>query len=187
MVGIVVLGRKEIDAIRADIACLVILSCVTKPPPDFGSPSQGKLKADIWCTICTICLPTTLIRLWGLWKSRDHSQQLVDNFMDLVQAIILASSRMASKQCADLSLFLMQHYQEGILELFPNKHRNKPNLHATLHLPELLLKFGPPHAWWTFPFERLIGHLQQLNTNHKLGAFRHYSYTLHTHSDLTLF
>jgi len=57
------------------------------------------------------------------------------------------------------------------LGAFPGKHRDQPNLHAALHLPELLLKFGPVHAWWAYAFEQLIGHLQQTNTNQKIGEY----------------
>ena len=29
--------------------------------------------------------------------------------------------------------------------------------------------YGPVHAWWTFPFERLIGLLQRIPTNFQNG------------------
>jgi hypothetical protein len=58
-----------------------------------------------------------------------------------------------------------------LIALFPEKDTDRPNLHASLHLPELLLKYGPVHAWWAYPFECLIGHIQQLNTNYIIGVF----------------
>lgn len=136
--------------------------------------------------MCTICLPITLIRCWGNPEAKSYNerrQHIVDNFMDLSQAVILATSRAVSVQNAQLSLSLMQKYQETVLELFPDKHRDKPNLHAALHLPQLLLKFGPVHAWWTYPFERLIGSLQQLNTNKKIGESRdtNHCFTVYIH------
>jgi hypothetical protein len=42
-----------------------------------------------------------------------------------------------------------------------------------LHLHEYLLLFGPVHAWWTFSFERMIGMLQQMQTNSKIGMYSH--------------
>jgi hypothetical protein len=169
----VVFGSKEIREIRTDMARLVLPSWMSKPPPDFGSPSRGKLKADIWRTMCTICLPITLIRCWGIPASGEDSRKLriVKNFMDLVQAVILATSRAVSTRHADQCMSLMQRYQEGVVKLFPEKHKDKPNLHAALHLPGLLLKYGPVHSWWAYPFERLIGQLQQINTNYIIGAF----------------
>jgi hypothetical protein len=89
--------------------------------------------------------------------------------MHLVQAVILATGRSVSREQIQQCLKHMQAYQEGVLELFPEKHRDKPNLHAALHLPQLLEKFGPVHAWWTYPFERIIGYLQNINTIMKIG------------------
>jgi hypothetical protein len=40
-----------------------------------------------------------------------------------------------------------------------------------MHLYEYLIRYGPVHAWWTFPFERVIGMLQRIPTNYKLGQY----------------
>ena len=45
------------------------------------------------------------------------------------------------------------------------------NHHMAMHIHTFMLLFGPVHSWWTFPFERLIGHLQRLSTNDKPGKF----------------
>jgi hypothetical protein len=37
------------------------------------------------------------------------------------------------------------------------------------HLHDFLILFGPVRNWWTFPFERLIGHLQRLPQNHRFS------------------
>lgn len=37
------------------------------------------------------------------------------------------------------------------------------------HIKDYLVLFGPVHAWWTFPFERLIGMLQRMPNNGKIG------------------
>jgi hypothetical protein len=39
----------------------------------------------------------------------------------------------------------------------------------SLHIPEFLLLFGPVHSWWTFPFERMIGSIQRMPSNGKIG------------------
>ena len=44
-----------------------------------------------------------------------------------------------------------------------------PNHHNALHLGAFFERFGPMHGWWMFPFERLIGVLQDVNTNYKQG------------------
>ncbi|KIK72239.1 hypothetical protein PAXRUDRAFT_181096, partial [Paxillus rubicundulus Ve08.2h10] len=45
----------------------------------------------------------------------------------------------------------------------------QPNHHASLHLDKFLHRYGPMHGWWMFPFERVIGSLQKMNMNHKIG------------------
>lgn len=63
----------------------------------------------------------------------------------------------------------LKKYLSEIRELFPDA-RPSTNQHVSLHLPFFLKQFGPVHSWWTFPFERLIGVLQQLPTNNKSGG-----------------
>ncbi|EIN10110.1 hypothetical protein PUNSTDRAFT_66638 [Punctularia strigosozonata HHB-11173 SS5] len=45
----------------------------------------------------------------------------------------------------------------------------RSNHHMAFHIYDFLLLFGPVHSWWCFPFERLIGRLQRLPHNHRLG------------------
>jgi hypothetical protein len=62
----------------------------------------------------------------------------------------------------------MQVYLNGIWDLFP-EYKFHPNHHMAFHLREYLILFGPIHAWWTFPFERIIGKLQCIPTSGKIG------------------
>ena len=41
--------------------------------------------------------------------------------------------------------------------------------HMSLHLPHFFNLFNPARTFWTYPFEHLIGHIQQLISNHQLG------------------
>ena len=41
------------------------------------------------------------------------------------------------------------------------------NYHMVLHLPEQILNWGPPTAWWCFPYERRIGELSDTLTSGK--------------------
>jgi hypothetical protein len=65
----------------------------------------------------------------------------------------------------------MVAYLQCLLDLYPNI-QFRPNHHAALHIGTLLTQFGPAHGWWMFPFERVIGILQGINTNSKLGKHR---------------
>ena len=86
----------------------------------------------------------------------------------LMSAVILASSRVTSPSIAAAYLTHMKSYMEGIKKLFP-QYRFRPNHHMALHLHEYLCRFGPVRSWWTFPFERIIGVLQCIPTNFKIG------------------
>ena len=70
----------------------------------------------------------------------------------------------------------MHSYLSGLKELFP-EYSLHPNHHMALHLRDYLLLYGPVHSWWTFPFERLIGILQRISTNYKIGRFSNVFYS----------
>ncbi|KAJ7615265.1 hypothetical protein DFH06DRAFT_1008694 [Mycena polygramma] len=38
------------------------------------------------------------------------------------------------------------------------------------HIYDFLILFGPVISWWTFPFERVIGFLERINTNSHIGG-----------------
>ncbi|KAF8574110.1 hypothetical protein K439DRAFT_1373381 [Ramaria rubella] len=49
---------------------------------------------------------------------------------------------------------------------------HQPNHHMAFHIYDFLLLFGPVWSWWCFAFEQLIGQLQRLPSNHKIGESR---------------
>lgn len=86
----------------------------------------------------------------------------------LVSAIIVATSRNTSIRHADVYVEFMTEYVEGLKEHFPDFQLH-PNHHFAFHLRRYLIQYGPMHEWWTFPFERIIGMLQRVSTNDKIG------------------
>ncbi|KAL5537310.1 hypothetical protein ACEPAF_1133 [Sanghuangporus sanghuang] len=46
-----------------------------------------------------------------------------------------------------------------------------PSMHMATHIPECARRFGSVYSWWTFPFERLIGRLQNIQTSSRTGQF----------------
>lgn len=95
---------------------------------------------------------------------------ILDVTMSLVSAVIAATSRSLTKANADEYHRYMLQYLIGIKHLFPN-YRLRPNHHMALHLNDFLLLFGPVHGWWTFPFERMIGAVQRMPHNGKIGEY----------------
>ncbi|KAG2335989.1 hypothetical protein BDR05DRAFT_897389, partial [Suillus weaverae] len=61
------------------------------------------------------------------------------------------------------------HYVRNLKKIHPT-FALCPNHHATFHIYDYLLLFGPTHSWWCFPFECSIRILQCLPINHKIGG-----------------
>jgi hypothetical protein len=165
-----------VDELRIDIRNFVTPSWLTSIPTNLGEPSHGKLKADQWRTLGTVYLPVSLVRLWASPSNDDPQaatptasrQKLLSLTLSLCSAINIASSRTTSRKKASLYTKYMTEYLEGIRSIMPD-YQFRPNHHMALHLSEYLLLYGPVHGWWTFPFERLIGLLQDIPSNFKNG------------------
>ena len=155
-----------LDQIRKDIGKIIVPSWVEKPPSNFGSSMHGKPKADQWRTICTIHMAITLVRLWGKASATDDEHSVLNNFIQLVVAVDVATRRSMSASRAALFDNNMQAYVKGLRSIY--NHTLVPNHHLSLHLKQCLLLFGPVRGWWSYPFERYNGLLQRLNTNHRI-------------------
>ncbi|KAJ3559008.1 hypothetical protein NM688_g599 [Phlebia brevispora] len=171
-------GRKDVSKvcflsaavlrdIRKDMQRTVLPSWLEAPPANFGSLQHGKLKADQWRTVCTVSMVITLVRLWGSrGTTTEDNKALLENFISLVIAVDQATRRTMSlprAQTYDRHIFA---YLAGLRRLF--SHNLVSNHHLFLHLPELLVRFGPVHSWWSFPFERFNGMLARLKKNYQL-------------------
>jgi hypothetical protein len=62
----------------------------------------------------------------------------------------------------------MKNYLKTLKELQPTQ-RFRPNHINALLVGNYLRLYGPVQSWWMFPFERVIGDLQQISTNNKPG------------------
>jgi len=167
------LTKSQKHQIQHDISATTRPTWQAHLPDNFGDASHGKLKADQWRTSIEFDLPVSLARFWSQQEfSEDggtsNHLELLDNTMHLAAAVFWATSRHTSPRHVERYMEHMIAYIRGILHLFP-QHNLRPHHHNALHLGELLLRFGPVHGWWTFPFERLIGKLQKINSNSKPG------------------
>ena len=148
---------------------------MTSVPSNLGEATHGKLKADQWHALGTTYLPLSLIRLWGLTNTGSprsrRCREILNLTMSLLSAVTVASSHSMSPALANSYLQHMQAYLAGLKEVF-TEYGFHPNHHIALHLHQYLLRFGPVHGWWTFPFERMIGMLQCMPTNGKIGIFK---------------
>jgi hypothetical protein len=144
-------------------------SWIQPPPPNWGTAERGKLSADQWRVICTIHLPITLIRLWGNDTGRMYD--LLRHFMHLVTAVRIANMRISLPNHIRTYNQHIFAYARGWDTLFPDEPL-KPNLHAALHIGNMLDKFGPVHAISSPFYERYINFFHQLKTNRKIGTYR---------------
>lgn len=146
-------------------------------PHNFGYSSAGSMKADEWRVLSMIYLPLALCILWndqdGQAPSSDHAPlHWLDTSMALFQAITLMCRYTTSKAIADRMRNHIIFWSNTLHTVFPHtrEHPFRPNRHVILHIPDFLILFGPVMFWWAFPFERLIGHLQTVNTNNIIGG-----------------
>ena len=142
-------------------------------PRDFGDVKTGTLKADEWRSFTTLYLPVALTMLWGEGSrhvSPDITLSLrttLDHNMQLVQAVILASYRSTDRNRIHLYRQYMGTYLHGLRSYFDCIRSTVQ--HMSCHIHNFLELLRPVHSWWTFPFERMIGHLQRLPSNNKFG------------------
>jgi hypothetical protein len=143
-------------------------------PKHFGEASAGTLKADEWRTLASLYLPIALTSLWGegtyhsSTSTGERLREVLDNTMDLVQAVILICRRSITMSTITEFRKLIERYVRNLHEIHVDA-TPRTNLHMSLHLYIFLVLFGPVHGWWTFTFERLIGYLQHLPSNKKPG------------------
>lgn len=167
---------EVIQRIRDVVKDTVSPSWLNSVPHNFGDAAAGTLKADEWRTMWTVYLPIALVSLWGVDTSHqstaDTSQKLrdvLDHSMALASAITLACMRTMTRARATAYRTHVVAWVRDLERLYPNiKHRT--NNHMAIHIYDFLILFGPVRSWWCFPFERLIGQLQRLHTNHKFGG-----------------
>lgn len=153
-------------AIWDDMTRTQLPSWVSPAPPNWGTAKRGKLSADQWRVICTVHLPITLIRLWGLGSDRE--KDLLVHFMDLVNAVRIANLRVSSQTQVEAYNFHILRYVSNIERYYPDTHL-LPTHHVALHIGDGIELFGPVHARSTPFFERYINFLHRVNTNQKLG------------------
>ncbi|KAL5497965.1 hypothetical protein ACEPAH_2896 [Sanghuangporus vaninii] len=142
-------------------------------PYNFGYTSASKVKADEWRILSTVYLPVALVTYCFYSNESDgaHKERLqavVDNTMDLVQAVTVLFKKSTSERETTAYKQYIRKYVMSLPSIYPNV-RSVPNMHMAKHIAEFLPLFGSVYSWWSFPFERLIGVLQSLSINNKLG------------------
>ncbi len=162
--------------IQSVIRDTVTPSWISTVPSNYGEASAGSIKADEWRVLSTVFLPIALVTLWGddeqAQSETSHRQKLLDHTMALFQAVGIVCRYTMTVHRAETYRKLMKEWVDGLKKYHPHTrlHRSRPNIHASFHIYDFLLLFGPVRSWWSFPFERLIGSLQKINTTSHVGG-----------------
>ncbi|KAI0740301.1 hypothetical protein C8Q76DRAFT_609410, partial [Earliella scabrosa] len=144
-------------------------SWVSSVPRRFGAAAVGTPKADEWRTVFTLYLPITMIFLFAYEPCLDPQfTRILNHTMQLVCAVTLACKRTTTARRIARYRDYLTNYIRDLRVIFPHLQFESIH-HMSFHIPDFLELFGPVHSWWCFPFERLIGQLQRLPTNHRFG------------------
>jgi hypothetical protein len=152
-------------------------SFVRSVPYNFGETKAGTIKADEWRTLTTVYIPIALVSLWGEGSVHRNSdiaasrRAILDHTMSLVSAIHIVCLRSMTTDRADAYRTYMVNWVRDLQVILPHA-RHRTNGHMALHVWDYLQLFGPVRSWWCFPYERLIGQLQRLPSNHIFGNIR---------------
>lgn len=97
---------------------------------------------------------------------------MLKHSMALFQAVGLVCRYSSSQERSEAYREFIKEWVDGIEKNHPHtaEHNARINIHAAFHIYDFLILFGPIMAWWCFPFERLIGTLQKINTNNHIGG-----------------
>ena len=160
--------------IKQVIAETEVPSWLNSVPHNFGDAGAGMVKADEWHNLSTIFLPIALISMWGegtqhpLPEIATQFRHILDHTMLLVSAVSLACMRTMTAHRSNAYLEYMSQYIQDFLVIHTDFNPCL-NMHMAMHIPHFLHLFGPVRSWWCFPFERLIGQIQRLLSNHEFG------------------
>ncbi|KAF7293317.1 hypothetical protein HMN09_01211100 [Mycena chlorophos] len=142
-------------------------------PVLYGENNPGTIKAAEWRILATVYLPIALVLLWGDHLTPEkRALDILDHSMDLFSAVGLVCRYTMTRTRARQYRDLLKRWVEGLPIVHPHTraHPVRPNVHVAFHIYEFLILFGPIVSWWCFPFERVIGYLQRINTNDHIGG-----------------
>jgi hypothetical protein len=169
-----IIPPESIDFIQKVILETERPTSVRHVPSNFGEAGAGSVKADEWRQLATIFLPIALVILWGEKQGDDAELfgEILTHSMALFQATSILFRYLTNQNRASKYRDHFKLWVDDLARLFPHtkNHARKTVIHMSFHTYDFLLLFGPAHGWWCFPLEHLIGLLQKINTNDRLGG-----------------
>lgn len=173
MKHVVIDSQTALERIHDVIRNAVTPAWVTNPPADTGLPRAGTLKAAHWRTLFAIHVPLALLSLWKVGspiaaENALDMESVLSTSMHLTCASIMMSKNRLTPLRRDSFRNSLRKHVIGLKENFPGFLL--PSHHLAFHIYDFMDLFSTVRNWWCFPFENLIGRLQRMPTNHKIGA-----------------
>ncbi|KAJ3900216.1 hypothetical protein F5879DRAFT_809587 [Lentinula edodes] len=167
-------SSNVLNRVQKAVREIVTPSWITRPPPDVGLSRAGTLKADHWRVLFAIHLSLALISLWGtgspiISSDAGTMKSVLKTSMHLTCASIVMTRNNLSADRLDLFRRSLAAHIEGLKDNFPGFML--PSHHLAFHIYDFMGSFANVREWWNFSFENLIGKLQRIPVNHKIGEF----------------
>jgi hypothetical protein len=165
---ILAISAEELEMLRSGAQLVERPAYYTAPPLKVGAMSEGRLKADeLWSAVEFDYTIGYARLLCAVLQEADVDRMLsLHATLHLSCVIRFATLEVTSKWHTESYLRHMKTYLELLKDL---RQPFVPNHHFSLHIPEMLMHFGPMRGWWMFPFERLIYSLQKVRKNNHDG------------------
>ena len=151
------ISKKHLAQFEDTIRQFIVPNDAGRIPSSIGS-GYGGFTANQWSNWITIFSPIVLngilpgehLRCWLMF----------------VRACTLLKPRVITKCDVESADLLLLNFCKEFERLY-GKGACTPNMHLHMHLKACLLDYGPPHAFWCYPFERYNGILGQYHTNRR--------------------
>lgn len=167
-------SMNDIETFRRGMKEVVLPPGLPHLPPNLGESKHGKLKASQWHALFSYIVPLVILEMYvesvnNLDLGSNRGLFLM-NTAHLVHCTnILYAHKFKSKSATLWQSYYMK-YSDTCMKLFPNV-KIKPNHHYALHLPDQMIAWGPLIGVAEFGGERLIGDLQRIKTNDRIGQY----------------
>lgn len=164
-----------IHQILKNLREVVVPHGTTRIPTGLGTKANGKLKASEWHALFATHLPLAAIDVFvgdyetfGRGESGWVHYKLLENFLAIVECTHIVGSRsVAASDCTQFGKFYQEYTSTSAA--IAKDIKIVPNHHYALHTPAQMAWYGPMLSISEFPGERLVGLLQKMETNGKMG------------------
>jgi hypothetical protein len=157
----------EVSEMQTHLWNIVAPSWIPRLPKEFGESGCGKLKADQWRYAGLVYLPLIMLAVWG---ERNDRKPHIKNLLYLATALKTAIPRVVTTYSVALYQKAIRLYLQSLGTITP-AYNFTISHHLALHYHLFMQSHGPAPTQWQFPTERIIGRLQKIRHNFKIGLY----------------